>query len=234
MKDKNTNKNPVGLLLALLALLFIIIAIIIILRARQGEELPAASPELSEMTEASAPLPSAAPSPIPVPTPTPTPTPTPSPTPTPEPSPTAQESEAPTVQPGEEPVPVEEIDASGSLRSDTNTAMNIVADWSASSTDDGNIKLEVILYVESMSLNLSSLYNGAVITINGEEFTLTTPVIKVTANEQKKSELCRTHIKLPYTEGGMSIPIKAVWNYNGVYSGVELKKLELSGEALIS
>lgn len=229
MKDDNTNKNPVGLLLALVALLFIIIALIIMIRSCGKEEESAPTPiPTKQQTQTVKPQP---PSPSLTPAPTPTITPTPEPTPeeTPEPSP----SLLPSPTPSAEVTPAPEIFVSGSFQSDTKTAMNIVVDWSASNAEDGYITIDVILSLDSLSLNLSSIYNGATLTINGEEFTFTTPVLKIEGDEPKKSELCRTHVKLPYDEGGINVPIEAVWRFNGVYSGVELKKIEVSGEASV-
>ena len=227
MREKE-NSSPVGTLLLLLALLFIIIALIVALRSCGKDEAPppldtqetlAESPLPEFPDETSQPASPEPPAPTEAPTATPSPTPAPSPTPTPEPSPSS------------EPAPAAELTASGSFSSDTGTGLNIVVDWSAGKVEEGFVVMDVVLYVDSMSLNLSSIYNGATLTINGDKFTFTTPVLDIEGDGPSKSELCRTHIKLPYSEGGMSVPIEAVWNFNGSYSGVELKILSASGQA---
>lgn len=226
MREKE-NSSPVGTLLFLLALLFILIALIVTLRScSKTQEIPpgfSPTPEqaVTEQPVAEEPEPSqtAAPVQTAVPTATPQPTPTPNPTPTPTPTPEPEAG------------PAAEITAKGSFSSDTGTGLNIVVDWSVQKAEEGFAVMDVILYVDSMRVNVSSIYNGAKLTINGEEFVFTTPVLKLEGDAPLKSELCKTHVRLAYSGEAVSVPIEAVWSFNGAYSGVELKKISASGQA---
>lgn len=225
--NEKENSSPVGKLLFLLALLFILTALIVSLRScgKGGKTLDSvtenpASPS-SELVEDSPNL-IFSPAPAPVVT-----TPTPSPEPSPEPSPSIEPvSQSDTFDPLD-------ISTEGSFSSDTGTGLNIVVDWSVREAEMGFITVDVILSVDSEGVNVSSIHNGAVLTINGEEFVFTTPTLQNKSGETSKNEICKTHVRLPYSGETMELSIDAVWKFNGTYSGRELKKITASEQVTI-
>ncbi|NLV86890.1 MAG: hypothetical protein GX025_06705 [Clostridiales bacterium] len=225
--NEKENNSPVGKLLFLLALLFILTALIVGLRScgKGGKtsdsvtESPA-SPSL-ELGEDSPNL-IFSPAPAPVVT-----TPTLSLEPLPE-SPPLIES----VSELEVSTPLD-ISSKGSFSSNTGTGLNIAVDWWVREVEEGFITIELILFIDSGEVNVSSIHNGAILTINGEEFIFTTPALQHKAGESSKSELCKTHVRLPYYEETMNLSIDAVWKFNGTYSGHELKKITASEQVSI-
>ncbi len=221
--NEKENSSPVGKLLFLLALLFILTTLIVSLRScgkgnKTGDSVTESpvSP-LPELVES---LPNLIVSPVPSPV---VATPEPSPEPSP---PTEPVSEPETFAPLD-------ISADGSFSSDTGTGLNIVVDWSVREAEEGFITIDLILSVNSKEINVSSIHNGAVLTINGEEFVFTTPSLQNNIGEALKSEICKTHVRLPYSGGTMNLSIDAVWNFNGTYSGRELKNITASEQVSI-
>ena len=186
------------------------------------------------------------PSPAPVPDNTPergetittaTPGPEPSPTPmaTPEPMETFQPAPENTAQPTPEPLPEETTEpvivnpsvlASGSFRSDTGTALNLVADWRAVAIDATTARITVTLSLESYSLDIGERRSN-VLTFNGEEYYFLTDPI-----ELEGGDFCKTQIYVWSKEIGMSelsFDLSVRWNLRGSYSKKEMEDIELSG-----
>lgn len=214
---KNQKGNPVGLLMALLILLLLIIAVIVVLRS------------CSQGPAVSTPTPPAA-------TQTPTPAGTPEPTPTPEPTETPEPTVSPTPEDTQTPVPtaIPPATATGSIRSDTGTDLNLVADWEAYSAGDNSMTLAVTLYAESYSLTCRAIFDGAVVTIDGSDIVFDTAAVEYSGDELHKSELGSVSVTMPLGEDGtLTVPISAVWNFGGSYSGTDFATLSAEGVAQI-
>ena len=119
------------------------------------------------------------------------------------------------------------IDASGSVRTDTGTRLNLVADWSCVSVNSGKAKLTITLSLESYSLFVGERpYNT--LTINGNTITFHTPSIESECNDTISTPIYTWTETLPLSEDGkLSLDIAAEWFFAGVYSGVELDSLRL-------
>ena len=166
-----------------------------------------------------------------------TPGPEPSPTPmaTPEPMETFQPAPENTAQPTPEPLPEETTEpvivnpsvlASGSFRSDTGTALNLVADWRAVAIDATTARITVTLSLESYSLDIGERRSN-VLTFNGEEYYFLTDPI-----ELEGGDFCKTQIYVWSKEIGMSeltFDLSVRWNLRGSYSKKEMEDIELSG-----
>jgi hypothetical protein len=174
-------------------------------------------------------------------TPEATPKPTPAPAPTFEPAPEGSQPTAvpipeATLEPGEgapeapevtpAPAPVEgNVDVSGSFRSDTGTALNLVADWREVSVSSDTVKLTVTLSLESYSLDVGDRRNNT-LTFNGETYSFTTTPILVEEGFHKTA-ICTWEKEVP--AGSLGFTLSARWELLGSYSGKEMEAIELSG-----
>ncbi len=115
--------------------------------------------------------------------------------------------------------------AYGSFRSDTETALNLVADWTIEATGDETAKITVVLSLESYSLDVGER-RGNTLTFNGESYSFITDPVEIDSGFTKTQiyvwsrELSRERL---------SFDLSVVWNMKGSYSGKELETVELSG-----
>ena len=171
------------------------------------------------------------------PTAEPTPKPTPEPAPTFEPAPEGtQPTAAPipeaTPEPGSqaapentETAPAGPSLAAGSFRSDTGTALNLVADWSIAAIDEETAKLTVNLSLESYSLDVGER-RGNTLTFNGQDYSFMTDPIEI------ESGFTKTLIFIWSREidrSQLGFDLGVVWNLKGSYSGQAMETVELSG-----
>ena len=166
-----------------------------------------------------------------------TPGPEPSPTPmaTPEPMETFQPAPENTAQPTPEPLPEEtpepvivnpSVLASGSFRSDTGTALNLVADWRAAAIDATTARITVTLSLESYSLDIGER-RGNILTFNGEDYYFVTDPIEIAGGDFVKTQIYVWSQEIPMSE--LSFDLAVRWNLRGSYSKKEMEAIELSG-----
>lgn len=186
------------------------------------------------------PAPTAGPTPDPgrgetVTTATPAPEPTDGPIATPEPMETFQPAPENTAQPTPEPLPEETEEpvivnpnqlASGSFRSDTGTALNLVADWRAAAIDATTARITVILSLESYSLDIGER-RGNILTFNGEDYYFVTDPIEIAGGDFVKTQIYVWSQEIPMSE--LSFDLAVRWNLRGSYSKKEMEAIELSG-----
>lgn len=179
----------------------------------------------------------------------------------PEPTPTAEETSTPapdpthrgevviTAAPGSTPSPVntpmptaevpengsefEPVDISGSFRSNTGTALNLVADWQCVSVSAKNVRLTITLSLESYSLSVGERSANQLV-LNGIPITYRTAALEVPSGGLSKTELYTWTETLPLMEdGSLQQDLYAFWVFTGTYSGVQIDKLELSGHIAV-
>ncbi len=186
------------------------------------------------------PAPTAGPTPDPgrgetVTTATPAPEPTDGPMATPEPMETFQPAPENTAQPTPEPLPEATEEpvivnpnqlASGSFRSDTGTALNLVADWRAAAIDATTVRITVTLSLESYSLDIGER-RGNILTFNGEDYYFVTDPIEIAGGDFVKTQIYVWSQEIPMSE--LSFDLAVRWNLRGSYSKKEMEAIELSG-----
>lgn len=222
MSNQPKSGSSKGFLL-LFILLIAVVAVVVVLRSCSADKsnIPEPSSPVEEQTSQTpqdtetpevTPSESIQPSPSAEPTPAPTPSPTPTPVPT----------------------PAHEVKASGSFSSHTDTGMNIVLDWQAYSSSEGVITIETSLYVESYTINVGKIYNGATVTVNGESYTIDSPEVKYEGDKQAKNLILSKSFTVPYSgQGSLSVPISAAWKFKGQYSGKDFDSVTTEGMAVI-
>ena len=212
MANNRKRGNPAGAIFALLMLIVIVVALVIVLRSCQGPggegaSSPSANPgEVSTNVEQPSgesggditdPTAGATNTPVP---PTSTPA-TPSPTPVP-------------------PTPTPLPSASGSIRSNTGTGLNIVADWSLNGST-----LTVSVDAESYSLYSQRAWHGCSVTVGGQTYYIDTEPIEY------DGAALATHPLGSVTISGVSrgAQLEVSWHFQGTYGGTALDSITASG-----
>ena len=193
---------------------------------------PAASPEpddagRSETVVTATPAPEATRGPLATPEPAETFHPAPTAEPAPTEAPPAESTPTPTPAPSSSPGTVlPGTIASGSFRSDTGTALNLVADWQAVSVSDTAARLTVTLSLESYSLDIGER-RGNLLTFNGQEYYFMTDPIEITGGDFVKTPIYVWSQEVPLSQ--LSFELSVRWNLLGSYSKQEMEAIELSG-----
>lgn len=214
------NKSPAGAILALLILVIIVVALIFILRGG-GDDTTEPSDDPGVGTVTDAPSDSTDPADVSVPTPptqetaeptasaTPTPTPTPTLTPTPTPTPTPAVSAS-----------------SGSFRSETDTGLNIVVDWTLTPGANG-ATLSFKVSTESYSLYNNEAWHGLSVTIGGQTWEFDTKAIEYEGPGLGTNELAEGSIEL--SSSAIPATAEVSWHFQGKYGGTELENITATG-----
>ena len=185
---------------------------------------PTADPNRGETVTTATPAPETS-----APLRTPEPSETFQPAPTEEPVPTAGPAPTEEPQPETTPEPVivnPSVLASGSFRSDTGTALNLVAEWRAASVTETTARITVTLYLESYSLDIGERRNN-ILTFNGEDYYFMTDAIEISGGDFVKTQLYVWSQEIPMSE--LSFELAVRWNLRGSYSKKEMEAIELSG-----
>lgn len=165
-----------------------------------------------------------APTPPPVSTPTPTPAPTPTPTPTPTPAPT------PTPTPT-----YNEVLKSGSIRSDTGTAIDLITEYTVVSLDANTVQVTVNVSLQSRSLISRELPGSVTILVGGNEGYLGSPEINHEGNDVITTKFGSKTFTVSAPSGTTTdIPIRVTWAFGGTYSGVDLSTIECKGSCVLT
>lgn len=121
------------------------------------------------------------------------------------------------------------VDISGSFRSDTGTALNLVIDWMCVSVSAKNVRLTITISLESYSLSVGERTANQLV-LNGVPITYRTEALEVPSGGLSKTELYTWSETLPLMEdGSMQQDLYAFWAFSGSYSGVQIDNLEVSG-----
>ena len=157
--------------------------------------------------------------------------PTASPLATPEPAETFQPAPEPSEEPQPEATPEPVIvnpnyRASGSFRSDTGTALNLIADWRAVSVTATTARITVTLYLESYSLDIGERRSN-ILTFNGEDYYFMTDAIELAGGDFMKTQIYVWSKEIGMSE--LSFDLAVRWNLRGSYSKKEMEAIELSG-----
>ena len=102
------------------------------------------------------------------------------------------------------------------VSSDTGTGINLVVEYSVGEKTNGERKITVDVYIEHYSLNVTSRTNTNYVRVGDETFYFSTDAISYDGTEKKMTKVA-THTFTTTTDNG-TLPIYALWNFNGVYS----------------
>ena len=156
----------------------------------------------------------AAPMPTPAPTAAPTPAPTAVPTPTAEPKPT--------------PAPSGDIIAKGGFSSETGTALDLCCDWTAYKTGDNKADVKLDISIRSSSITLNRVENGIQLSLGGQSARMDQPALDYSGGKTTTYFGSWT-FPVDLNPGDNDFLLNVIWNFNGTYSGKELKLIECGG-----
>lgn len=154
-----------------------------------------------------------------------------SPTAAPDVSPSDEPSPSPSVSPSAEPTPAPTPDLSqdrlmsGSFDSDTGCSLNTHTEWAVTRSQSGALVMEVRVYVRSYTLGIGP--RSGVVTINGTAYSFRSETLSIESNDSPTETLIYSASQELYLDPGelLTVPISVTWNYNGVYSGNDIKSI---------
>ncbi len=125
---------------------------------------------------------------------------------------------------------------SGTFRSDSGTAINIHADWTAIVSGAGTVDVTVTAFVDSYSLYTTASPEALNIAVDGNYVSLASPSIEIPTTAGPVSTLINNRTFTVTLAGGetRSIPVDVVWNYRGTYGGTYLDTIECGGVITLS
>ena len=140
-----------------------------------------------------------------------------------EPSPSVSPSAEPTPTPT--PAPSQDRLMSGSFDSDTGTSLNTHTEWAVTRSQSGALVMEVRVYVRSYTLGIGP--RSGVVTINGTAYSFRSEALSIESNDSPTETLIYSASQELYLNPGelLTVPISVTWNYNGVYSGNDIKSI---------
>lgn len=140
-----------------------------------------------------------------------------------EPSPSVSPSAEPTPTPT--PAPSQDRLMSGSFDSDTGTSLNTHTEWAVTRSQSGALVMEVRIYVRSYTLGIGP--RSGVVTINGTAYSFRSEALSIESNDSPTETLIYSASQELYLSPGelLTVPISVTWNYNGVYSGNDIKSI---------
>ena len=139
--------------------------------------------------------------------------------PSPSVSPSAETTPTPT------PAPSQDRLMSGSFDSDTGTSLNTHTEWAVTRSQSGALVMEVRIYVRSYTLGIGP--RSGVVTINGTAYSFRSEALSIESNDSPTETLIYSASQELYLSPGelLTVPISVTWNYNGVYSGNDIKSI---------
>ena len=140
-----------------------------------------------------------------------------------EPSPSVSPSAEPTPTPT--PAPSQDRLMSGSFDSDTGSTLNTHTEWAVTRSQSGALVMEVRIYVRSYTLGIGP--RSGVVTINGTAYSFRSEALSIESNDSPTETLIYSASQELYLSPGelLTVPISVTWNYNGVYSGNDIKSI---------
>ena len=140
-----------------------------------------------------------------------------------EPSPSVSPSAEPTPTPT--PAPSQDRLMSGSFDSDTGSSLNTHTEWAVTRSQSGALVMEVRIYVRSYTLGIGP--RSGVVTINGTAYSFRSEALSIESNDTPTETLIYSASQELYLNPGelLTVPISVTWNYNGVYSGNDIKSI---------
>ena len=133
-------------------------------------------------------------------------------------------------------IPTGTVIGSGQFRSDTGTALNIHADWTASVSDPQSVNVTVTVYADHYSLITYATPGALQVSVDGQYVSLGSPAIENDGTTGLATTQINSHtFKVPLTSGDIrTIPVQVVWQYRGTYSGVDLPTIECGGNITVT
>lgn len=133
-------------------------------------------------------------------------------------------------------IPTGTVIGSGTFRSDTGTALNIHADWSAAISGTQTVDITVTVYADHYSLITYATPGALQISVDGQYVSLASPAIENDGSAGAvTTEINSRTFTVSLASGEVrNVPVEVVWLYRGTYSGVDLETIECGGNITVS
>ena len=132
-------------------------------------------------------------------------------------------------------IPVGTVIGRGVFRSDTGTALNIHADWSATISGEQTVDITVAVYADHYTLFTTATPGALNISVDRQYVSLASPAIDYSSNLAASTQINSHSFTVSLASGEIrDVPVQVVWMYRGTYSGVELPTVECGGNITIS
>ena len=133
-------------------------------------------------------------------------------------------------------IPSGTVIGSGQFRSDTGTALNIHADWTAAVKNPQFVDVTVTVYADHYSLITYATPGALQVSVDGQYVSLGSPAIENDGTTGLAMTEINSHtFQVPLTSGDIrTIPVQVVWQYRGTYSGVDLPTIECGGNITVT
>ena len=133
-------------------------------------------------------------------------------------------------------IPIGTVIGSGQFRSDTGTALNIHADWTASINDPQTANVTITVFADHYSLITTATPGALQVSVDGQYVSLGSPAIENDGTTGLAMTEINSHtFQVPLTSGDIrTVPVQVVWQYRGTYSGVDLPTIECGGNITLT
>ena len=133
-------------------------------------------------------------------------------------------------------IPSGTVIGSGQFRSDTGTALNIHADWTAAVKNPQFVDVTVTVYADHYSLITYATPGALQVSVDGQYVSLGSPAIENDGTTGLAMTEINSHtFQVPLTSGDIrTIPVQVVWQYRGSYSGLDLPTIECGGSITVT
>ena len=128
---------------------------------------------------------------------------------------------------------------SGSFASETQTYLNIHADWSVRSISTTQVEITVTVYCDHQSMYTIGLSKAVNIMLDGQYISLDSPAIEQDGNEFHSTVIGTHTFTLDVAQGeSRDVQLSVEWGYGGEYGSpngrVHLDSLECGGSIHLS
>ena len=133
-------------------------------------------------------------------------------------------------------IPIGTVIGSGQFRSDTGTALNIHADWTASINDPQTANVTVTVFADHYSLYTTASPEILQISVDGQYVSLGSPAIENDGTTGLAMTEINSHtFQVPLTSGDIrTVPVQVVWQFRGRYNDVDLPTIECGGSITLT
>lgn len=117
------------------------------------------------------------------------------------------------------------------LRSDSGTQLNMILEYDVAKNSDGSYSVDTTLKLESYSLRVTGRDNSNYLKIGDETCYFSTAAISYSGAEKTTFTLASHNFSV--AAGQTSVPVYAVWYFNGTYNNVPLTAIVIDGEIVL-
>ena len=117
--------------------------------------------------------------------------------------------------------------SSGSFKSNTETGLNMIVEYSAEALGDGTSRVNVTVRIEHFAWHYNGYPSAITVTVGNETVYFSSPTVNSDTLVMETEDLGTKSVTLP--QSGGTVNLKAVWTYGGQYSEKQLDIVSCEG-----